>query len=83
MAKATYYALVHKDQDSLYGVSFPDFPGCISADETLEKAVTGAQEALQFHIDGMREDEEPIPTPSKREGIDDKDARIVSVHVDV
>jgi len=37
---AIYIALVHKEKDSAYGVSFPDFPGCISAGDTLEEAAS-------------------------------------------
>lgn len=59
-----YPALIHKDKDSDYGVSFPDLPGCVSAGKTPEEAHRLAEEALQFHLDGMLEDEDPIPEPS-------------------
>ena len=59
-----YIAYLHKDSDSDYGVSFPDFPGCITAGSTLEEARRMAAEALSLHIAGMQEDEEPIPAPS-------------------
>ena len=61
---ADYIALIHKDRDSDYSVSFPDFPGCITAGGTLDEARAMAAEALAFHIDGMREDGEDIPAPS-------------------
>jgi predicted RNase H-like HicB family nuclease len=59
-----YIAYLHKDKRSDYGVSFPDFPGCITAGETLEEAKRLAAEALAFHIRGMRDDGEAIPAPS-------------------
>jgi predicted RNase H-like HicB family nuclease len=59
-----YIAYLHKDRNSDYGVSFPDFPGCITAGSTLEEARRMAVEALSFHIAGMREDGDPIPQPS-------------------
>ena len=59
-----YIALIHKEADSDYGVSFPDFPGCITAGSTLDEARALAAEALAFHIEGMREDGEDIPAPS-------------------
>jgi len=59
-----YIAIIHKDADSDYGVSFPDFPGCITAGHTVEEAKNMAIEALQVHIEGMIEDGETIPTPS-------------------
>lgn len=59
-----YIAYLHKDAKSDYGVSFPDFPGCITAGSTLEEARRNAVEALSFHIAGMREDQVTIPEPS-------------------
>lgn len=60
-----YIAIVHKDPDSDFGVSFPDFPGCFSAGSTLEEAKEMAAEALALHIEGMEEDGEEVPEPSK------------------
>lgn len=66
---AHYIALIHKDADSDYGVSFPDFPGCISAGVTLDEAREMAAEALALHIEGMVEDGEAIPEPSSLEQV--------------
>ena len=59
-----YIALIHKDGDSDYGVSFPDFPGCVTAGRTLDEARSLAAGALAFHIEGMVEDGESLPAPS-------------------
>ena len=59
-----YIALVHKDEGTSYGVSFPDVPGCVSAGDTLEAAAENAAEALAGHFAAMREDGEAIPAPS-------------------
>ena len=59
-----YIAYLHKDRKSEYGVSFPDFPGCVTAGKTLDEARRMAIEALSLHIEGMAEDGEPIPEPS-------------------
>ncbi len=64
-----YIALIHKDESSDYGVSFPDFPGCVSAGETLEQAKIMAQEALIGHINILKEMREEIPAPSTLEEI--------------
>jgi predicted RNase H-like HicB family nuclease len=64
-----YIALLRKQPGSDYGVDFPDFPGCITAGRTLEEARRMAGEALAFHVDGMREDDEPIPPPSSMDAI--------------
>jgi predicted RNase H-like HicB family nuclease len=60
---AGYIALVHKDDGTSYGVSFPDVPGCISAGDTFEAAVACAGEALAGHFAAMRADGDAIPPP--------------------
>jgi predicted RNase H-like HicB family nuclease len=71
-----YIALIHKDPDSDYGVSFPDFPGCITAGTDLDEACREAVEALAFHVSGMMEDGDDIPEPSSLEQVmQDKDNR--------
>ena len=60
---SAYIAVLHKDKDSDYGVSFPDFPGCITAGSSLEEAKEMAREVLPFHISGLLADGEAIPEP--------------------
>jgi predicted RNase H-like HicB family nuclease len=48
MSKPHYIALIHKDPDSSYGVSFPDVPGVITAGDTLEEALELGAEVLAF-----------------------------------
>jgi predicted RNase H-like HicB family nuclease len=43
-----YIALIHKEAESCYGVSFPDIPGVTTAGETLDKAIRQAAEVLEF-----------------------------------
>jgi predicted RNase H-like HicB family nuclease len=64
-----YIALIHKDTDSDYGVSFPDLPGCVTAGATLDEARAMAVEALALHLDGLIDDGDPIPEPSTLEEI--------------
>lgn len=64
-----YIAVVHKDAQSDFGVSFPDFPGCITAGKDMDEARDMALEALLLHIQRMTEDGEPSPAPSKLEQI--------------
>jgi predicted RNase H-like HicB family nuclease len=59
-----YIAIIHKDADSDFGVSFPDFPGCITAGRSLEEAKDMAREALAGHVEVMHEAGEPIPEPT-------------------
>ena len=64
-----YIGLIHKDADSHFGVSFPDFPGVVAAGTTLDDARAMAEEALALHIEGLGEDGEAIPEPSALEGV--------------
>lgn len=66
---ASYIALIHKDDHSDYGVSFPDFPGCISGGSTLDEARAGAEEALALHVEGLIEDGESLPEPSSLQAV--------------
>jgi len=67
---ATYIALIRKDAKSSFGVEFPDFPGCISAGDTLDECLRMAGKALALHVRGMTKDREPIPEPSALDDVD-------------
>lgn len=60
----SYLGLIHKDLGSDYGVSFPDFPGCISVGRDLPELMEMGCEALRLHIEEMEADGVEIPTPS-------------------
>ena len=64
-----YIALIHKDADSDYGVSFPDLPGLATAGADLDEAREMAAEALGLHLEGMIEGGEAVPEPSSLEAI--------------
>ncbi len=64
-----YIALIHKDADSDYGVSFPDLPGVITAGSSLDEARDMAAEALALHLEGLAEDGDAVPEPSSLEAI--------------
>ncbi|HVY34569.1 MAG TPA: type II toxin-antitoxin system HicB family antitoxin [Caulobacteraceae bacterium] len=84
---AHYIALIHKDADSDYGVSFPDFPGCITAGGSLEEARSMAAEALALHIEGLVEDGEAVPEPSSLDAVmvdpESRDGVAILVSADV
>jgi predicted RNase H-like HicB family nuclease len=69
MIMRQYIALIHKDADSDYGVSFPDLPGVISAGSNLDEARAMATEALAFHLEGLAQDGEAAPEPSSLEDV--------------
>ncbi len=50
-----------------YGVQVPDLPGCFSAGDTLDEAIANAAEALAFHIEGLLDAGERIPSPQALE----------------
>lgn len=64
-----YIGLIHKDAESDYGVSFPDFPGVVTAGSSLDEARALAEEALAFHVEGLIEDGEAIPEPTSLEDV--------------
>lgn len=63
----SYLAFIHKDPDSDYTVTFPDFPGCITASVTWDEARDMAREALPFHVEGILADGEQLPDPMSLE----------------
>ncbi|MCY3931705.1 MAG: type II toxin-antitoxin system HicB family antitoxin [Acidobacteria bacterium] len=63
-----YVSFIHRD-DAGYGVSFPDFPGCVSVGDTVDEAVRRGCEALAFHVEGLVADGARIPSPTSIEAI--------------
>lgn len=60
------YAIVIEKAERNYAAYVPDLPGCVATGKTIEEIETQIQEAIEFHIHGMREDGLPIPEPSSR-----------------
>jgi predicted RNase H-like HicB family nuclease len=61
-----YHAIVHKDEDSAWGVHFPDLPGCFSAADDLADVQANASAAVMLYLEG-----EKAPEPSAIEKIRD------------
>ena len=55
--------VVEKGETS-FGAYVPDLPGCVAAAETKEEVLQLIHEAIEFHVEGLREDGLPIPEPS-------------------
>ena len=68
-----YVAFIHSEPDSagktVYGISFPDFPGIVSGGNTIEDVVANGVEALALGIEGMVADGDAIPEPRPAESI--------------
>ncbi|MFZ5654634.1 MAG: type II toxin-antitoxin system HicB family antitoxin [Pseudomonadota bacterium] len=58
------YAIVIEKAAHNYSAYVPDLPGCVATGATVEEVERQIREAIEFHLDGMREDGEPIPPPS-------------------
>ncbi|AZO12975.1 hypothetical protein EJ074_10490 [Mesorhizobium sp. M3A.F.Ca.ET.080.04.2.1] len=70
-----YVGVIHKENNSDFGLSFPDFPGVVTAGRTIAEVHRLAESALAFHVEGLIEEGEPIPEPTSPEHvIADKDA---------
>lgn len=60
MRDTHYIALIHKEPDSGYGVSFPDVPGIVAVAGTMDEAIAEAAAALDFAFEGWSGD---LPVP--------------------
>ena len=58
------YMVVVEQGKTSWGVHVPDLPGCIAVGETREEALRLIREAIQFHIEGLAQEGQPIPEPS-------------------
>ena len=58
------YVVIFEKGNNSYGASVPDLPGCIAVGETMEEVRELIAEAIEFHIEGLREDGDVIPLPS-------------------
>ena len=59
-----HYAVVIEKTGTGFGAYVPDLPGCVSTGRTIEETERHIREAIEFHLDGMREDGDPIPEPT-------------------
>ena len=60
------YAIVIEKADGNYSAYVPDLPGCVATGATIEEAESEIREAIEFHLNGLREDGLAIPQPSSR-----------------
>lgn len=60
------YAIVIEKAEEGYGAYVPDLPGCVAAGDTEEEVRQLIREAIEFHLEGLREDGQEAPPPSSR-----------------
>ncbi len=60
------YAIVIEQADSNYSAYVPDLHGCVATGHTLEETEREIREAIEFHLEGLRADNLPVPDASSR-----------------
>jgi predicted RNase H-like HicB family nuclease len=60
------YAIVIEKAESNYSAYVPDLPGCAATGSSVEEVEEQIREAIEFHLDGLREDGLEIPSPSSQ-----------------
>ena len=58
------YAIVIEKADGNYSAYVPDLPGCVATGATVEETEREIRDAIRFHIDGLKEDGQPVPKPT-------------------
>ena len=67
------YLVVVEEGENGFGAYVPDLPGCVAAAESRKEVVTLIQEAIEFHIEGLKKSGDPVPKPISR-------SELVDVH---
>lgn len=58
------YAVIVEQGENSFGAHVPDLPGCVAVADTKQEVLELIQEAIEFHLEGLRDDGEPIPQPA-------------------
>ena len=64
-----YVGILEKDEGRLWGVWFPDLPGCVTAGETMDEAISNAPDVLALFAEVAAEHGEPLPPPRSIEAL--------------
>ena len=67
-----YLVVVEKNENG-FGAYVPDLPGCVAAAESRKEVISLIQEAIEFHIEGLRQSGDPVPQPTSQ-------SELVDVH---
>jgi predicted RNase H-like HicB family nuclease len=68
------YMVVVEQGPTSWGAYVPDLPGCVAAGQSRDEALRLIREAIEFHLEGLKEGGEPIPAPHSS-------GELVDVHV--
>jgi predicted RNase H-like HicB family nuclease len=65
------YLVVVEQGATSFGAYVPDLPGCVAAGETREEVLDLIRDAIEFHIEGLRQEGQPVPPPSSTSAVVD------------
>lgn len=65
------YLVVVEEGATSFGAYVPDLPGCVAAGETREEVLRLIREAIEFHIEGLKQEGQPVPPPSSTSAVVD------------
>jgi len=68
------YLVVIEQGAASFGAYVPDLPGCVAAGKTRDEALKLIREAITFHIEGLRQEGQPVPPPSSSSEVVDVQA---------
>jgi predicted RNase H-like HicB family nuclease len=58
------YAVVIERSETGFGAYVPDLPGCVAVGESLAETEQLIREAIEFHVEGLRDDGLVVPEPT-------------------
>jgi len=58
------YAVIVEEGEASFGAHVPDLPGCVAVAATKQEVLELIQEAIEFHIEGLRQDGQTVPEPT-------------------
>ena len=71
MRRTMQYLVVVEKGPTSFGAYVPDLPGCVAAAESRDEVLSLIREAIEFHLEGLREEGQPIPEPSSSSAVVD------------
>ena len=63
------YLVVVEEGATSFGAYVPDLPGCVAAGETRDEVLRLIREAIEFHIEGLKQEGQPVPPPSSTSAV--------------
>ena len=70
------YTVIYEKGSTSWGAYVPDLPGVISVGDSREEVEQLIQEAIEFHLEGMRDEGLAVPSPSSFAGVVDVDVAV-------